>query len=115
MSPAAGYEGAEQGRDVGAVDAKGGAGEDGEGDAVAGAGLAVEEEGAEEDGLGTEDDNNSLPPSHAFLDEGASDVVGGEAYDEANPEAGNFPCGRRALRLRGRQEVGVAGEGREFL
>lgn len=109
--PAAAYEGAEEGGDVGPADAEGGASEDGEGDAVFGARDGGEDEGDEEDKVGGDDGGDSLPPGHAEVNEASGEVVGGDANDEADPEAGEVESGGCAIGLRDRGEVGDRGGG----
>ena len=58
--PTTANEGSYNGDNMSAVDSKGGACEDGEGDAVAGAGVAGEDEGEEEDEVGGEDGGDAL-------------------------------------------------------
>lgn len=52
-----------------------------------------------------------MPPRHAEVDEAAGEVVGRDADDEADPEAGHFEAGERPTVRRRGSEV-VVDEGR---
>lgn len=64
--PAASDESAKNGGNVGATDTEGSAHKDGEGDAVFGAGMGIEEHGNQDDEIAEEDGQNGLHPVHAL-------------------------------------------------
>jgi len=86
--PAAGYQGAEDGWDVGAEDAERGAGENGEGNAVLRAGVGVEDHGDKDENVAEENGEERLLPVHAAGDHAAGEEVGGDIDAHGDPQGG---------------------------
>ena len=86
--PAARHHRAHDRGEVGADRAVGGAGEDGEGDPVPGAGVGVQQDGDEHDRVAEEDRDEGLPPVHPARHEAGGQHVGGDAVGHADPERG---------------------------
>src|SRR5450830_193601 len=105
--PAAGDDGAHQGGQARAAGAEGGAGQHRVGDAVFGAGVADQEHGQQDDGVGEEDRQHRLVAGHAPFDQAGRQGVGGDAHDHADPEGGEVVPAPGALGGRGGGEVCV--------
>ncbi len=105
--PAAGDNGAEDGGDICAADAEGGADEDGKGNTVFCAGMGVEQHGDENDEVAEEDRADRLLPVHALGNEAGGELVGGDLHAHGEPESGVVVEAPGALRRRCGSEVTV--------
>jgi len=103
--PPARHDGAHDRRHVRPEDAVRGAREDGEGDAVLGPRVRVEEDGDEDDRVADEDGDDGLPPRHPELDEPRGHHVGRDAVGEADPQRREGVRRPRALLDARRREV----------
>ena len=103
--PAAGDKGAENGGDVCAEHAEGGAREDREWDAVGSARVSVKEHRDEDDDVAKEDRGDGLLAVHAAGNHSAGEHVGGNVDAHGDPERGVIVSGPVATRGRHGGEV----------
>src|SRR6266851_452358 len=86
--PAAGDEGAQNRRHIGAQNTKGGARKNREGDAILRTGVRVQEHGNQHQHVAEKDGEERLLPVHPAGDHAASEHVGGDVHTHGNPQGG---------------------------
>ena len=109
--PAAGNDGAQNRRKIGAAHAKRRANEDRKRNAVLRAGMRVEQHRNEHDEIAQQHRADGLLPVHALGDERRGKLVGGDLHRHGEPQRDVVVGRPGALRGRGRREVAI-GEGR---
>ena len=109
--PTARNEGAKNSGDVRSAHAERSANEDREGNAVARAGMGIEQHGNQNDQIAEEDGDDGLKPVHAFGDEAGREHVGGYANTHGNPEGGVVVDAPGTLFVGDRSEVRIIERG----
>jgi hypothetical protein len=89
--PSAGDKSAQEGRDVGPLDPKGGPAIDRKRNAIARPGVGIEDHRDQHNQVAKENRQDRLRPIHAPADERGGEHISGDAGGHGNPERGEIP------------------------
>ncbi len=105
--PAAGHDGPQDRRQVRAAHSERRADEDGEGNAVLGARVRIQQHGNQHDQIAEQHRAHRLLPVHPLGDERRSKLIGGDLHRHGEPQRNVVVESPRPLRRRSRREVAV--------